>query len=222
MGIPLGKTRMVQLELRVQEIRGENLDNTWNEFILECELIFLNLKELVKIVVHKNSDVYILASTVPVVIVMKISGKAKANVGRSGTIGFDINSNFNLNTTVKFTYKNGNWSRNVSKSYNYSGVNFSANAKANAWSKGELPLSFNAYVYYVAGPKLQLTPWIRADLNASVGDSNQVGYAVKGGMKLTGGIAMAGRLKSICSGAPSVEYTLWSKTWTLKSGKYTF
>lgn len=110
----------------------------------------------------------------------------------------------------------------MSKSYNYSGVNFSANAKANAWSKGELPLSFNAYVYYVAGPKLQLTPWIRADLNASVGDSNQVGYAVKGGMKLTGGIAMAGRLKSICSGAPSVEYTLWSKTWTLKSGKYTF
>jgi len=108
MGIPLGKTRMVQLELRVQEIRGENLDNTWYEFILECELIFLNLKELVKIVVHKNSDVYILASTVPVVIVMKISGKAKANVGISGTIGFDVNSNFNLNTTVKFTYKNGN------------------------------------------------------------------------------------------------------------------
>ena len=48
------------------------------------------------------------ASTVPVVIVMKISGKAKANVGISGTIGFDVNSNFNLNTTVKFTYKNGN------------------------------------------------------------------------------------------------------------------
>ncbi len=170
----------------------------------------------------KNQTYTFWVSTIPVVIVLRISSKATASVGISGSIGFNVNSKFNLNTTVKFTYKNGSWSRNVSKSYNYSGVNFSASAKVNAWSKGELPFIFNAYVYYIAGPKLQLTPWIRADVNASVGDSNQVGYTVKGGMKLTGGVAMAGWLKSICSGAPSAEYTLWSKTWTLKSGKYTF
>jgi hypothetical protein len=161
-------------------------------------------------------------SGTPVVIVLEGKVTAKASLGVSGTIDVNASTRFDTNAWVKFRYQNG-WSKYYGKSYSYSGVNFSANANLNAYAKGELPTSFSGYIYDIAGPYIRLTPWLKGQTYVQGGTSgNQVGYSVTGGLKLDGGVQMAGWLKSLCGNIGSVSYTIWSKTWTLKSGTYTF
>ena len=175
-----------------------------------------------KTLIRKNRWFTFWVSGTPVVIVLEGTVKANASVGVSGSITESVYTRFDIYTNVTFKYQGG-WSRSFSKSYSYSGVNFSANAKVNAWAKGELPVTFSGYVYDISGPYVRLTPWIKGQANASAGSAqNQVGYSVTGGLKLTGGVQMAGWLKSLCGNIGSKSYTLWSKTWTLKSGTYTF
>jgi len=69
---------------------------------------------------------------------------------------------------------------------------------------------------------VKLTPSLRGEVNASVGSSNQVGYTIKGGMKAEGGVQMAGWLKDLCDSIPSVSYTFFEWSPTLKTGTYTF
>ncbi len=170
----------------------------------------------------KRKPVTFWYGSVPVVIVFGINVIAKAEVGVNGSIDVNVGTNYNVSSSVTFKYENKHWGKSFSKSYNYSGVQFSANAKTTAWAKGSLPTNFYGYVYYVAGPMLTLTPWIKGETDASVGSSNQVGYKVTGGLDLTGKVLMAGWLRNLCGHAPSVSYSLWSKSWTLKSGTYTF
>ncbi len=178
-------------------------------------------KSWTKNLIRKRKYFTFWVSGTPVVIVLVGAVNAKANVGLSGSIDLNVSTNFSVNTSVTFKYQHG-WSKSVSKSYSYSGVQFSANAKVEAWALGELPISFRGYVYNIAGPYVRFTPWIKGETNASVGSSNQVGYKVTGGLKVNGGVRMAGWLRKICGNIGSKSYELWSKSWTLKSGTYAF
>ncbi|KAF2957416.1 hypothetical protein AS159_06985 [Thermotoga sp. Ku-13t] len=99
---------------------------------------------------------------------------------------------------------------------------FEANAKIGAEATGKLPFTLAACVYYVAGPFLRLTPWVKGQTSASVGTQNQAGYSLTGGLTASGGVQMSGWFKNLCDSIPSVEYTFWEKSWTLASGTYRF
>ncbi|WP_041076366.1 hypothetical protein [Thermotoga caldifontis] len=169
----------------------------------------------------RTSTVTFWVSCVPVVLQLVAELDAEATAKIYGSIGFKIWTTYTLNTSVRVTYQNG-WSKNVSYSANYSGVHFEANANIGAEATGKLPFTLAAYVYYVAGPFLRLTPWINGQTSASVGTQNQVGYSVTGGLTASGGVQMSGWLKNLCDNIPSVEYTFWEKSWTLASGTYRF
>lgn len=160
-------------------------------------------------------------SCVPVTLYLKAELDAEANAQVYGSIVFKLWATYTVNTTLKVTYQNG-WSKNVTYSANYSGVQFQANAKIGAEATGKLPFTLGAYVYYIAGPFLRLTPWIKGETSASVGGQNQVGYSITGGLTASGGVQMAGWLKNLCDNVPSVEYTFWERSWTLASSTYTF
>ncbi|HNQ71570.1 MAG TPA: hypothetical protein PK387_08895 [Mesotoga prima] len=160
-------------------------------------------------------------SCVPVTLVMEVKFDAKAEAGISGVIGFTASTTLSANTTLTVKYENG-WSKNVNYSANYSGLQFDADAKVNAWAKGSLPLTLSAYVYYVAGPFVQFVPWLKGETNASAGSSTQVGYKVTAGFDVNGGVHMAGWLKDLCDGVPSVSYTFWNKSWTIANSTLTF
>ncbi len=190
--------------------------------------VFVNLhseksksKSWTKNLIRKQKYFTFWVSGVPVVIVLVGSVTAKAGAGVSGAIDVNVSTKFNVNTSVTYKYHNG-WGVSFSKSYSYSGIQFSATAKVNAWAKGELPIAFRGYVYNVAGPYVRFTPWLKGETDASVGTTNQVGYKVTGGLKVNGGVQMAGWLRKICGNIGSRSYELWSKTWTLKSGTFTF
>lgn len=159
---------------------------------------------------------------VPVVLNLEAKLDAEATAKVYGSIGFKTWATFSVTTSLKVTYQNGSWSKTPSWSANYSGVNFQANAKVGAEAQGSLPFTLSAYVYYVAGPFVKLTPWIKGTTSASVGSSNQVGYSVTGGLTASGGVQMAGWLKDLCGNIPSISYDFWEKSWDLKSGTYTF
>lgn len=159
---------------------------------------------------------------VPVVLNLEAKLDAEAMAKIYGSIGFKTWATFSVTTSLKVTYQNGSWNKTPSCSASYSGVNFQANAKIGAEAQGSLPFTLSAYVYYVAGPFVKLTPWIKGETSASVGSSNQVGYTITGGLTASGGVQMAGWLKDLCGGIPSVSYDFWEWKRTLASGTYTF
>ncbi len=159
---------------------------------------------------------------IPVVLYLEAKLDAEAIAQINGSISFETWVTFGMTTSLKVTYQNGSWSKSPSYSTNYSGVNFSANAKVQAGAEGRLPFTLSAYVYYVAGPFVRLTPWISGETHASTGGSNQVGYKVKGGLKASGGVQMAGWLKDLCGGIPSISYDFWQWEKVLAEGTYTF
>ncbi|HEY8541236.1 MAG TPA: hypothetical protein VIL29_02560 [Pseudothermotoga sp.] len=159
---------------------------------------------------------------VPVVLYLEAKLDAEATAKIYGSIGFTTWATFSVTTSLKVTYQNGSWSKTPSYSTSYSGVNFQANAKIGAEAEGKLPFTLSAYVYYVAGPFVKLTPWIKGATSASVGSSNQVGYTITGGLTASGGVQMAGWLKDLCGNIPSISYDFWEWSRTLASGTYTF
>ena len=204
-----------------KKFEGKITVNPYTEIYVNLHAGASKSKSWSKTLVSKDRWFTFWVSGVPVAIVLEGEVEAKASVGVSGSIDENVSVRFDVNTSATFKYQHG-WSKSVSKSFSYSGVQFSANAKVNAWAKGELPITFSGYVYNVSGPFLRLTPWIKGQANASAGSQNQVGYSVYGGLKLSGGVRMAGWLRKICGKISSKSYSLWSKTWTLKSGTYTF
>lgn len=159
---------------------------------------------------------------VPVVLNLEAKLDAEAMAKIYGSIGFKTFATFSVTTSLKVTYQNGSWNKTPSYSTSYSGVNFQANARIGAEAQGSLPFTLSAYVYYVAGPFVKLTPWIKGTTSASVGSSNQVGYTITGGLTASGGVQMAGWLKDLCGSIPSVSYDFWEWSRTLASGTYTF
>ena len=207
---------------KFKKFEGKITINPYTKLSLNLNAGSSKSKSWSKTLLSKDRWFTFWVSGTPVFIVLEGTVKANASVGVSGSITESVYTRFDIYTNVTFKYQGG-WSRSFSKSYSYSGVNFSANAKVNAWAKGELPVTFSGYIYDVAGPYVRLTPWLKGQANASAGSSqNQVGYTVKGGLKLTGGVQMAGWLKNLCGNIGSKSYTLWSRTWTLKSGTYSF
>lgn len=160
-------------------------------------------------------------SGIPVVIVFQARLNAQTNTKMNGRMNIDASTTFGATAAVTVKYQNG-WSFTPTYSVNYSNINFDANAKLNSENKGELPITFSAYLYDVAGPFLRLTPWIKSETNASMGGANQVGYTISGGVKASGGVEMAGWLKTLCGNVPSVSYTFWEWSRTLASGTKTF
>ncbi len=207
---------------KFKKFEGKITINPYTKISVKLSAGSSKSKSWSKTLISKDRWFTFWVSGTPVLIVLEGTVEAKASVGVSGSITESVSTRFDVYTNVTFKYQGG-WSKSFSKSYSYSGVNFSANAKVNAWAKGELPVTFSGYIYNISGPYVQLTPWIKGQANASAGTSqNQVGYSVNGGLKLTGGVHMAGWLRSLCGNIGSKSYTLWSKTWTLKSGTYTF
>ncbi|MDD8019573.1 MAG: hypothetical protein PHU81_00075 [Acidobacteriota bacterium] len=170
---------------------------------------------------ERGKTVTFWVSAVPVVLYLNAKLDAEADAKVSGDIDFNLSATFALNTSLTVKYQNG-WSKTTSFSPSCSGVNFTADAKVEANAEGRLPFTLAAYVYNIAGPFVKLTPWLGGEVYASVGSSNQVGYAVKGGLKAEGGVQMAGWLKDLCDSIPSVSYTFFNWTNTLKQGTYTF
>jgi len=170
----------------------------------------------------KTKTVTLWVSGVPVVLVLEAKLDAEAMAKIYGSIGFNLSATYTFNTSLGVTYENGSWRQTPSYSTKYSGVSFQANAKVGAQATGKLPFTLSAYVYYVAGPFVRLTPWIETQTSASVGSSNQVGYSITGGLTASGGVQMAGWLQGLCGGIPSISYDFWSWQKTLASGTYTF
>jgi len=158
---------------------------------------------------------------IPVVIVLAARLDAKSNAKASGVVNADASTTFGTTASITVRYQ-GSWGFTPTYNVNYSGINFNANAKVNLEDKGELPVTFSAYIYNAAGPFLRITPWIKSETNASVGGANQVGYKVTGGVKASGGVEMAGWLKKLCGNIPSIEYTFWDWNRTLAEGTRTF
>jgi hypothetical protein len=179
-------------------------------------------KEWSKNLFTRGKTVTFWVGYVPVVLYLEAKLDAEATAKIYGSIGFNTSATFSVTTSLKVTYQNGSWSKTPSFSTNYSGVNFNANAKVGTEAEGRLPFTLAAYVYYVAGPFAKLTPWINGKTWASVGGSNQVGYEVKGGLKASGGVKMAGWLQNLCGNIPSISYDFWEWSKTLASGTYTF
>jgi hypothetical protein len=178
-------------------------------------------KEWSKNLFSKGKTVTFYVSCVPVILYMQAKLDAEAEASISASIGFTAAATFGLNTSLSMKYQNG-WSAPLSYNIHYSGVSFTASAKANASAEGRLPFTLAAYVYYVAGPYVKLTPWIKGETNASVGNANQVSYSITGGIKAEGGVAMAGWLKNLCGNIPSFSYQFFDWNRTLASGTKTF
>ncbi len=178
-------------------------------------------KEWSKNLFSKGKTVTFYVSCVPVILYLEAKLDAEAEASVSASIGFTTSATLGVSTSLTMKYQNG-WSASPSYSCNYSGVNFTASAKANANAEGRLPFTLTAYVYYVAGPYVTLTPWIRGEANASLGSANQVGYSVTGGIKAEGGVAMAGWLKDLCGDIPSFSYQFFDWNRTFASGTKTF
>lgn len=179
-------------------------------------------KEWSKNLFSRGKTVTFWVGCVPVILYLEAKLDAEANAKIYGSIVFTTSATFSVTTSLKVTYQNGSWSKTPSYSTNYSGVNFQANAKIGAEAEGRLPFTLTAYVYYVAGPFVRLTPWIKGSTSASVGSSNQVGYEIKGGLTASGGVQMSGWLKDLCGSIPSISYDFWEWSKTLASSTYTF
>jgi hypothetical protein len=77
-------------------------------------------------------------------------------------------------------------------------------------------------MFICGGPFVQFVPWIKGETIASAGSATQVGYKVTAGFDVNGGVHMAGWLKDLCDGLPSVSYTFWEKNWEIANSTITF
>jgi len=65
----------------------------------------------------------------------------------------------------------GSWGATQSFSITPTFTGFTANAQVTTSAKAEAPFQTTAYLYYVAGPFLQLVPYVRANAGAQAGTS---------------------------------------------------
>ena len=89
-------------------------------------------------------------------------------------------------------------------------------------ARAEAPFQVTAYLYYVAGPFLQLVPYVQANAGAQAGTTTGVNYSIVGGLEVNGGATVAGWLKSITGDLGTYSKTFINPEKTIKNGTYNF
>ncbi|WP_448516756.1 hypothetical protein [Pseudothermotoga sp.] len=169
---------------------------------------------------YRPAPIYFSISFVPVWIQFELAVGAEVYEKFSAGLSFTVSTNYSHYASLKFTY-DGRWNYSASRNASYSGPTFSKpSARAGALAKLSLPFTVSAYIYSVAGPFVRLSPWLKAETTFST--SNKLDAKLTGGLTLSGGVQMAGWLKSFCDNLPSVEYNIWTWETTLYQGSFTY
>jgi len=170
---------------------------------------------------YRPSPIYFSISFVPVWLQFEFTVNAEVYVKFSAGVSFNVSTNYSHYASLKFTYDGSTWNYSASRNASYSGPSFSKpTAKAGVTEKLSLPFTLSAYIYSVAGPFMRLSPWLKAETTVST--SNRLDAKLTGGLTLSGGVQMAGWLKSFCDNLPSVEYNIWTWETTLYQTSFTY
>jgi hypothetical protein len=158
---------------------------------------------------------------VPVFIVLeaKLDAGAKANI--SGVITATAGGKLSISETLTAKWE-GSWSATQGFSITPTFTGFTANAQVTTMARGEAPFQVTAYLYYVAGPFLQLVPYVQANAGAQAGTTTGVSYSLVGGLEVNGGATVAGWLKSITGDLGTYSKTFINPEKNIKSGTYNF
>lgn len=158
---------------------------------------------------------------VPVVIVLeaKLDVGAKANV--SGAITATAGGKLSISETVTTKWE-GSWSSDQNFSLSPTFTGFTANAQISTTARAEAPFQVSAYLYYVAGPFLQLVPYMQATAGAQAGTTTGVNYSIVCGLEVNGGATVAGWLKNLIGDLGTYTKTFTNPEKTIKSGTYNF
>jgi len=169
----------------------------------------------------KTTTVSFAIGPVPVFIVLeaKLDAGAKANV--SGVISATAGGRLSISETVTTKWE-GSWGATQSFSLTPTFTGFTANAQVTTMARAEAPFQATAYLYYVAGPFLQLVPYIQANAGAKAGTATGVDYSLVCGLEVNGGATVAGWLKSITGDLGTYSKPFANPEKTIKTGSYTF
>jgi len=169
----------------------------------------------------KTTTVSFSIGPVPVFIVLeaKLDAGAKANV--SGVISATAGAKLSVSETVTTKWE-GSWGATQSFNITPTFTGFTANAQVTTMARAEAPFQATAYLYYVAGPFLQLVPYVTANAGAQAGTATGVNYSLVCGLEVNGGATVAGWLKSITGDLGTYSKTFANPEKTIKSGSYTF
>ncbi|MDI6862562.1 MAG: hypothetical protein QMC97_04180 [Pseudothermotoga sp.] len=169
---------------------------------------------------YKPAPIYFSISFVPVWIQFELAVDAGVYVKFSAGLSFGVSSNYSHNASLRFTY-DGRWDYSATRNASHSAPNFSRpSARVAVQEKLSLPFTISAYIYSVAGPFVRLSPWLKAETMLST--ANKLDAKLTGGLTLSGGVQMAGWLRSFCDNLPSVEYNIWTWETTLYQGSFTY
>lgn len=158
---------------------------------------------------------------VPVFIVLEAKLDAGAEANIHGSITATAAAKLSISETVAAKWENG-WgaTQNFSITPTYKG--FTANAQVTTTAVAKAPFQVTAYLYYVAGPFIQLVPYVKATAGAQAGTTTGVSYSIVGGLEVNGGATVAGWLKSITGDLGTYSKTFINPEKSIKSGTYNF
>jgi hypothetical protein len=144
---------------------------------------------------------------IPVWITLSIEASAQASVSAQAKVDFRASGSAGATNRLGARWEGG-WRMIRSYSSWASSPSFSVSAGAKTTLTAGPELSFAAYVYSVAGPFVALTPYLKAEITV-----NPNRWALKAGFTASGGVELAGWLKSFLGGIPSysVDFYTWEK-----------
>jgi hypothetical protein len=169
----------------------------------------------------KSTTVSFSIGFVPVIIVLEAKLDAGAKASISGVITATAGGKLSISETLTAKWE-GSWSATQNFNLSTTFTGFTANAQVTTMARGEAPFQVTAYLYYVAGPFLQLVPYVQANAGAQAGTTTGVSYSIVGGLEVNGGATVAGWLKSITGDLGTYSKTFINPEKTIKSGTYNF
>jgi len=169
----------------------------------------------------KTTTVSFSIGFVPVIIVLEAKLDAGAEANISGVITATAGGKLSISETLTAKWE-GSWSATQNFSISPAFTGFTANAQVTTMARAEAPFQVTAYLYYVAGPFLQLVPYVQANAGAQAGTTTGVNYSIVGGLEVNGGATVAGWLKSITGDLGTYSKTFINPEKTIKNGTYSF
>lgn len=136
-------------------------------------------------------------STIPVTIFLEANidlgteANAKAQVGLE--TGIILSSSNQLGAQWNKDEQEWILIKDSSVSKDFDGIKINAGTEASLTC--EIILGLSAFVYNVAGPYIELIPYMRGSLSLQPNASNEINWGIFGGFKAEGGIKMSGWLK---------------------------
>ncbi|MCS7216730.1 MAG: hypothetical protein NZ924_03450 [Candidatus Bipolaricaulota bacterium] len=155
-----------------------------------------------------SRDFYFCVLCFPVWIRLLIEASAHASVSAAARVGFSAQASAGATNRLGARWEGG-WRKIVSRSPWASHPSFSVTTGANATTTAGPGLALAAYVYNVAGPFVQLTPYLKGEVRVSPRT-----WTLKAGFTASGGVQLAGWLQSFLTGlgSYSVDFYTWETT----------